>query len=124
VQALDHAGAPTQAAMRREVANLINSLIALRKTVADLHLDIPQEVVQYVESGRNPDIYTREFVELVQKDNQMHKGKSQALLDFQAILAENIKGAIPAMASDVDRIMAQTGALRVKVGGVGANGSS
>lgn len=107
--------------MHREVTTLIATLIQLRKTTQGLTLDVPQEVVQYVESGRNPDIYTREFVELVQKDNQMHKGKVEALLDFQRILAENVKGAIPEMGGDVERVMGMSRGLSLRGGGA-ANG--
>jgi hypothetical protein len=34
----------------------------------------PPEIIDYVDSARNPDIYTREFVELVQRGNQDLRG--------------------------------------------------
>src|ERR1700712_1273701 len=33
-------------------------------------IQLPPEIIDYVDSARNPDIYTREFVELVQRGNQ------------------------------------------------------
>ena len=47
-------------------------------------------MIQYVETGRNPDIYTREFVELTQRNNQHLAGRCQALTRFGRILAEEI----------------------------------
>jgi len=51
---------------------------------------VPPEIIGYVDSGRNPDIYTREFVELVQRGNAYVKGKSEALASFRDALAEEM----------------------------------
>ena len=51
---------------------------------------VPPEIIAYVEEGRNPDIYTREFVELVQRGNAYVRGKSEALLGFRDALAEEV----------------------------------
>src|ERR1700761_5868481 len=77
--ASDHRGPQTEAAMLAETQNLHTHLVTLARAAtrssssstsaaaassndgeADL---LPPEVVQYVEDGRNPDIYTREFAE-------------------------------------------------------------
>lgn len=34
---------------------------------------------RYIENGRNPDVYTREFVELTGKQNQYINGKMKAM---------------------------------------------
>lgn len=36
---------------------------------------IPIDVIDYIDQGRNPDVYTREFVELLLKQNQFIHGK-------------------------------------------------
>lgn len=36
---------------------------------------IPIDVIDYIDQGRNPDVYTREFVELLLKQNQFITGK-------------------------------------------------
>ncbi|CAK7268355.1 RNA polymerase II mediator complex subunit [Sporothrix epigloea] len=71
---------------------------------------IPRDLVQYVEAGRNPDIYTREFVELVRRTNQLRAGKSRAFSQFRDTLAGQIRSALPELSSDVDRIMVATAA--------------
>jgi mediator of RNA polymerase II transcription subunit 10 len=58
---------------------LTTNLAALSTTSAHLPVQIPPEIIAYVEDGRNPDIYTREFVELVQKGNQYLKERWRRL---------------------------------------------
>lgn len=69
---------------------------------------LPREVIQYVEDGRNPDIYTREFVELVIKQNQMMKGKRGAFAAFRDVLATRIVIAFPELQEDVARVVDAT----------------
>ena len=51
---------------------------------------IPPEIIDYVDEGRNPDIYTREFVELVQRGNAVINGKRDAYASFSRIFAERL----------------------------------
>ncbi|CAD0090443.1 unnamed protein product [Aureobasidium vineae] len=70
---------------------------------------LPPEVIEYVERSRNPDIYTREFVELVQRLNQQLKGRSQAFADFRDILAREMAGALPDCKQDITMVVESTG---------------
>lgn len=80
----------------------------------DLTASLPQEVITYVSSGRNPDIYTREFVELVQRANQAAGGRVKAFADFRDVLAERILVAFPELKEDVERVIENTGGPRKK----------
>ncbi|KAJ0354334.1 hypothetical protein COL154_001887 [Colletotrichum chrysophilum] len=80
---------------------------------------IPPELVQYVENGRNPDIYTREFVELVRRGNQLMKGKMNAFAQFRDVLAEHIEKGMPELRDDVGRVLEAT-----KVTGSGRPGGN
>lgn len=62
-----------------------------------------------MEDGRNPDIYTREFVELVQKGNQYLKGKAEAFESFRDVLAREMEGAMPEVGEEVRRVVDATG---------------
>jgi len=62
-----------------------------------------------VDNGRNPDIYTREFVELARKGNQMMKGKMEAFMSFRDVLAEEMERAMPELKEDVERVLEETG---------------
>jgi len=62
-------------------------------------------VHRYVEDGRNPDIYTREFVEIVAKQNQFLNGKMRAFGDFKDVLAEQINTTFPELRGDVEHVL-------------------
>ncbi|KAF9690929.1 hypothetical protein EKO04_010972 [Ascochyta lentis] len=109
VQAYDHHGSKTQDAMKREIQSLIQNLVKLSQTAPSVHIDVPPEVTNYVESSRNPDIYTREFVELVQRTNQMLKGREEAYRFLQEQLAWQLSNAVPELRNDVVKVVEATG---------------
>lgn len=88
---------------------LIQNLVQLSQTARRLPTHIPLEIIQYVEQSRNPDIYTREFVEVVMKYNQQLKGKSEAFAQFRDILGKEMMSAIPEIKDDVEEIVQSTG---------------
>lgn len=77
----------------------------LSTSASRLETVVPPEIIAYVEDGRNPDIYTREFVELVQKSNMYLKGKSQAFGDFKHILGQQMVDSGLAESSTVAQIL-------------------
>ena len=85
---------------------LAGSLSALSNSAFALPTQLPPEVVEYVDEGRNPDIYSREFVELVQKGNQELKGKAEAFSSFRDILGEEIIRAMPELKDHVSHVAA------------------
>ncbi|EKG17022.1 Mediator complex subunit Med10 [Macrophomina phaseolina MS6] len=109
VQVHDYQGTNTEDAMKREINNLLGNLLQLSREAGHLSLQIPPEIIGYVEDGRNPDIYTRQFAELIQKNNQKLKGKSEAFAQFRDILAQKMIVAFPDMNDDVKRIVRNTG---------------
>lgn len=70
---------------------------------------VPPELVQYVDNGRNPDIYTREFVELARRGNQLMRGKQLAFAGFRDVLAAQMDRAMPELRADVRRVVEVTG---------------
>lgn len=73
------------------------------------NLTIAPEIIDYVEDGRNPDIYTRDFVELVQRGNSVMNGKQKAFRDFSKIYAKALKDNFDGLDEEVDMIMAESG---------------
>lgn len=71
-------------------------------------VNIPFEVVQYIEDGRNPDIYTREFVEAIRRSNQYQRAKMHALKLLRDSLAEKISEEFPDLESAVQDILKRT----------------
>jgi mediator of RNA polymerase II transcription subunit 10 len=70
---------------------------------------VPPEIINYVQEGRNPDIYTREFVELIMRYNQKLKGKTEAFAAFRDVFARELVGAVPELRGDVKRVIENTG---------------
>ncbi|KAL8649898.1 MAG: hypothetical protein Q9210_004133 [Variospora velana] len=99
-----YAGPQTQQELVRLITRLVGSLSTLSNDASTLQTQIPPEIIDYVDEGRNPDIYTREFVELVQKGNQYLKGKSEAFTGFRDALAHEITKAWPDMKKDVENV--------------------
>lgn len=69
---------------------------------------IPLDVLQYIEDGRNPDVYTREFVEATKKSNQYLRGKMLALKDLRDLLGKKISDEFPELKDIVDDITKRT----------------
>jgi mediator of RNA polymerase II transcription subunit 10 len=95
--------------MTNSVRSLLSQLQNLIASAPHLNISVPAEVIDYVQEGRNPDIYTREFVELVMKLNQMHKGKTEAFSMFRDVLAREFVGAVPEMEGPVRRVVESSG---------------
>ncbi|OAL53014.1 RNA polymeras-like protein II mediator complex subunit 10 [Pyrenochaeta sp. DS3sAY3a] len=109
VQSFDHHGTKTQEAMKREIQSLIQNLVKLSQSAPDVQIAIPPEVTTYVENSRNPDIFTREFVETVQRMNQMLNGRVDAYRMLQEQLAWQLSSVIPEMKGDITRVVESTG---------------
>ncbi|CAO2653129.1 Nn.00g025400.m01.CDS01 [Neocucurbitaria sp. VM-36] len=109
VQSFDHHGSKTQEAMKREIQSLVQNLVKLSRTAPSIYIDIPPEVTTYVENSRNPDIFTREFVETVQRMNQMLNGRVDAYRLLQEQLAWQLSNAIPEMKDDIASVVEATG---------------
>lgn len=62
-----------------------------------------------MENSRNPDIFTREFVETVQRMNQMLNGRVDAYRLLQEQLAWQLTNAIPEMKDDIVSVVEATG---------------
>ncbi|KAG7894901.1 hypothetical protein KL905_000138 [Ogataea polymorpha] len=94
------------------LSNNINKLISQLQSISskkDLQdISIPLEIVNYIEDGRNPDIYTREFVDVVRKINQYLYGKSIAFQEFRDILSAKIKSEFPDLEQEVESIRLKT----------------
>lgn len=90
-------------------ASLVQNLVKLSQSAPSVHVDIPPEVTSYVEGSRNPDIFTREFVETVQRMNQLLKGRAEAYSLMRDILAKDIVSAIPELREDVKEVVESTG---------------
>lgn len=114
---------PSAEVLAQELRTLSQSFQAIHQTASYPDPErslphIPPELVQYVENGRNPDIYTREFVEQVRRGNQLLRGRQVAFGRFRDTLAESMDSAMPELQADVANVLEATGGRdRWKEGG-------
>ncbi|KAK1242233.1 hypothetical protein MKX07_000219 [Trichoderma sp. CBMAI-0711] len=111
VSTYDSMGRPSKEVLSNEIKALSTSLQNVHAAASPPnHLpSVPPELLEYVENGRNPDIYTREFVELVRRGNQLMRGKVSAFASFRDVLAEQMSAAMPELRDDVRRVLEATG---------------
>ena len=85
---------------------LSDSLAALSNTASSASARAPPELIhQFIDDGRNPDIYTREFIEQIQLLNREMKGKCEAFASFGVMLGAAMTKAMPNLEPDVARIL-------------------
>ncbi|BFZ55830.1 RNA polymerase II mediator complex subunit [Savitreella phatthalungensis] len=76
------------------------------RTTETTDVDVPQDVLEYIEQGRNPNVYTRQFSEAVVRDNQAMAGKMQAHADFAQQLEAAMLKDMPELADTLARVKA------------------
>lgn len=109
VQTHDYQGATTQQAMTAEIKQLIANMLRLSHAGRQLDVTVPVDLIEFVENARNPDIYTRQFVEEAMRLNQELKGKSDAFADFRDILGREMMSAMPDIKDDVKAVVLASG---------------
>lgn len=87
----------------------MQKLVDLDKQAPQITVHVPREILIYVQEGRNPEIYTREFVELVMRQNQKLKGKADAFAQFRDILAREWSSAAPDLKPQIREVVHSTG---------------
>ncbi|GMM35036.1 mediator complex subunit [Saccharomycopsis crataegensis] len=71
-------------------------------------IPIPMDVLHYIEDGRNPNVYTREFVESTKKSNQHLRGKSIAFKQLRDILGNKIAVEFPELTDTIEHVYKRT----------------
>jgi mediator of RNA polymerase II transcription subunit 10 len=90
------------------IQNTVNEFLAHLRNISEIaaqpaqeDLTVPPEILNYLDEGRNPDIFIREYVERTMSDNQRLKGKMEGFARFRDVLAREIVGGVPDMEGDV-----------------------
>lgn len=98
----------SHSALTHKTNQIISQFSGLTNSPFTQQFPIPIDVMTYIEDGRNPDIYTREFVEVTAKSNARMKGKMQGFLKLRDVLGEKLKDEFPRLKEPVDDIIART----------------
>ncbi|KAJ1935714.1 RNA polymerase II mediator complex subunit [Linderina pennispora] len=81
--------------LQQRVENLVRSYSEMHAMKESLDANIPMEVLNFIEDGRNPDEFTRNFTERVAAENQFTNGKISALSNFKQEFEAQLKESFP-----------------------------
>ncbi|KAI9146088.1 transcription factor subunit Med10 of mediator complex-domain-containing protein [Paraphysoderma sedebokerense] len=95
ITAFDFQPDSSQSLIFERMNKYISQLQSLQELQEQLDMHIPFDVLRYIEDARNPDIFTKEFVERTAAENQFTNGKVEAFKDFRAVLETEIEQAFP-----------------------------
>ncbi|KAG0168319.1 RNA polymerase II mediator complex subunit [Apophysomyces sp. BC1034] len=90
----------------KRVWDKINAILDHYRRIGDLKdgLDdfVPEEVINYIEHGRNPDMFTQAFVERAATENQFTHGKIKAVDEFRHLLSDEFAKSFPDLYDNTD----------------------
>lgn len=110
----DNQGTPqSHNALTRKTNQVVSQLSGLTNSPFTQQYPIPLDVLTYIEDGRNPDIYTREFVEVTAKSNARLKGKMLAFRKLLEVLGDKLVEEFPHLKVGVEDIRRRTTQLEL-----------
>ncbi|GEQ67187.1 hypothetical protein JCM33374_g851 [Metschnikowia sp. JCM 33374] len=105
----DNQGTPqSHSALTRKTNQVVSQLSGLTNSPFTSQYPIPIDVLTYIEDGRNPDIYSREFVEVTAKSNARLKGKMMAFRKLSEVLGDKLVEEFPHLKEPVENIHERT----------------
>lgn len=98
----------SHAALTHRTNQIIAQLSGLTNSPFTQQYPVPVDVITYIEDGRNPDIYTREFVEVTAKTNARLKGKMLGFQKLCQVLGDKLIEEFPRLEEGVKDIRKRT----------------
>jgi len=75
--------------------DIISSFRQLESLRGSVDIEIPYQVLDYIDKGSNPELYTHDLLEQCIEKNEATKGKIEAFETFRNALAEEISTTFP-----------------------------
>ncbi|XP_043545568.1 mediator of RNA polymerase II transcription subunit 10 isoform X1 [Chiloscyllium plagiosum] len=86
----------SQAGLNQKLNSMISGLQDVDKCRQQLHdINVPLEVFEYIDQGRNPQLYTKECLERALAKNEQVKGKIDTLKKFKGLLIHELSKVFP-----------------------------
>ncbi|CUM52635.1 unnamed protein product [Debaryomyces tyrocola] len=95
-------------ALTHKTNQVISQLSSLTDSGFTHQYPIPVDVISYIEDGRNPDVYTREFVEVTAKSNARLKGKMLGFQKLRDVLGDKLGKEFPELGDAIEDIKKRT----------------
>ncbi|RDX63158.1 Mediator of RNA polymerase II transcription subunit 10b, partial [Mucuna pruriens] len=111
------------AAFQTPLLQRINALVAeldsMVKFAEKCNIQVPMEVVNLIDDGKNPDEFTKDVINNCIAKNQMTKGKTDALKSLRKHLLEELEQNFPCEVESFRENRAAATAVRVETSGTG-----
>lgn len=98
----------SQTALIHKTNQMVSQLSSLTANTFTEQFPIPLDVLTYIEDGRNPDIYTREFVEVTAKTNARLKGRMLGFRKLRDVLGDKLTKEFPELQESIEEINQRT----------------
>ncbi|MED6268828.1 Mediator of RNA polymerase II transcription subunit 10 [Characodon lateralis] len=86
----------SQAVLNQKLNFMISGLQDIDKCQKQLHdINVPLEVFEYIDQGRNPQLYTKECLERALARNEQVKGKIDTMMKFKSLLISELSKVFP-----------------------------
>ncbi|CAB1460513.1 unnamed protein product [Pleuronectes platessa] len=94
----------SQAGLNQKLNFVISGLQDIEKCRQQLHeINVPLEVFEYIDQGRNPQLYTKECLERALARNEQVKGKIDTMTKFKSLLISELSKVFPEDMSKKER---------------------
>lgn len=74
---------------------LVNELNEMQKAAQNTDIQVPLEVIRFIDDGKNPDEFTKDIINKCIQRNQTTKGKSEAFKNLRKQLLEELEQEYP-----------------------------
>lgn len=86
----------SQAGLNQKLNFMISGLQDIEKCRQQLNeINVPLEVFEYIDQGRNPQLYTKECLERALARNEQVKGKIDTMTKFKSLLISELSKVFP-----------------------------
>ena len=86
-----------QPVLNQKINQVVSSLKEIDRSKESIqNVQLPIEVFEYIDSGKNPQFYTKDYIEKAVSKNEEVKGKIDHYRRFKSLLIEELTKAFPA----------------------------
>ncbi|CAH3042762.1 mediator of RNA polymerase II transcription subunit 10-like isoform X1 [Pocillopora verrucosa] len=86
----------SQGVLNQKINSMIDNMREIEKCKAHVQdVEVPLEVFEYIDQGRNPQLYTKDCLEKALEKNQQVNGKIDAYKNFKSLLVDELSKHFP-----------------------------
>ncbi|KAL4401657.1 transcription coregulator [Malassezia pachydermatis] len=85
------------------VQHVVHAIAQIDAMRGHIHTQIPKDVMDLVDAGRNPDSYTRTFINRLASENQYSLGQYQSMRAFRDQLGVALSDAFPSLKPSIEK---------------------